>query len=252
MIFINGKIQNTINIDSTVFFGRGVFETIDVREKPILLEKHIERLNNGSDNLFLNIRVKKEEVEEFIKKYNVKNCVLKITITEKNLIYSLRDNPYSEEEYLKGFKVGISKVLRNSTSRLTYIKSTCYIENIIEKERALEKELNEVIFLNEKGFLTEGCTCNLFFIKNKLLYTPSVSCGLLNGIIRKWIIDNFEVQEGEFLIEDLLQSDEIFLTNSLMGIMQVKEFFNKKFNKNENTLKLMKKYKDFIMEDKND
>lgn len=252
MIFINGNIQNTIDIDSTLFFGRGVFETINVREKPILLEKHIDRLNNSSKKLSLQIKVSEEEVKEFIKKHNIKNCVLKITVTEKSLIYSIRENQYNKEEYFRGFKVGISKVLRNSTSRLTYIKSTCYIENIIEKEKALEEGLNEVIFLNEKGFITEGCTCNLFFIKDKVVYTPTISCGLLDGIIRQWIIDNFEVQEGEFLVEDLLQSDEIFLTNSLMGIMHVKEFLNKQFNKTENTLKLMKKYKEFILEDKND
>ena len=65
----------------------------------------------------------------------------------------------------------VSKVRRNSTSRLCYIKSTCYIENLIEKEEAKKKGFDDVIFLNENGYITETSCANIFIVKNNEIYT---------------------------------------------------------------------------------
>lgn len=75
--------------------------------------------------------------------------------------------------------------------------------------------------------VTESSKCNIFFVKNDTLYTPEISCGLLPGIIRAWIIKStnrygLKCIEGDFNIDDLLYSDEVFVCNSAMGIMHVK------------------------------
>ena len=86
-----------IKLDNGVFFGAGVFETILILEKPIFLDFHIKRLNLGIVNLGLGEEVEKEEIEDIITKY--KNCVLKIVVTEKNLIIETRKNNYTDEDY---------------------------------------------------------------------------------------------------------------------------------------------------------
>ena len=169
--------NDNISIDSGVFFGRGVFETILVREIPIFLEEHINRLNKSIIQLELGELIAIEDVIHFINQHNIKNKALKITVTEKNLIYSVREIKYKDNDYEKGFKVGISKVLRNSTSRIVAFKTLNYLENIIEYEVCQRKELNESIFFNEQGNLCEGCTTNIFIIKDKIIYTPSIKCG---------------------------------------------------------------------------
>ena len=73
-------------------------------------------------------------------------------------------------------------------------------------------------------FLVEGSRSNLFFVKEKTLCTPSVRCGLLNGITRQKVIalakkKRICVRMGEFRLKDLLASDEAFLTSSLMEVM---------------------------------
>ena len=53
------------------------------------------------------------------------------------------------------------------------------------------------------GFISEGAVSNIFFIKNGIIFTPKIKCGLLPGIVRDFIIQNslsigFKMQEGEF------------------------------------------------------
>lgn len=115
----------------------------------------------------------------------------------------------------------VSEVRRNSTSKMTKIKWNGYIENIIEKKEAIKNGYNDALFLNEKGFVTETSCANIFLIKNGVLLTPKIEDGLLGGIIREWIVSNFNVIEKSITLDELYHSDEVFITNSLMGVIKV-------------------------------
>ncbi|MFD3158302.1 aminotransferase class IV [Haloimpatiens sp. FM7330] len=228
MVIVNGEKENKVFIDDSFYFGRGIFETIMIFEKPLFLKEHINRINEGAKSLGIKNRIEEKYLLEEIKKNNINNCVLKVVLTDKNIVLTTRKNTYTKEMYDKGFNVTISDVKRNSTSILSYIKSVNYIENILEKNKAKQQCLDEVIFLNEKDILCEGSCSNLFFVKQGQIFTPKIECGLLNGTIRKWIIDNFNVIEGEFHLQDLLNADEVFFTNSVMGIMKINSIQNGK------------------------
>lgn len=232
-------------IDSGLFFGRGVFETILVNANAIFLKEHIDRLNKSILALNLGEEISYEEVYNFIKNNDIKNKALKITVTEKNIIYTLREIKYKNEDYENGFNIRFSEVLRNSTSRIVNFKTLNYLENIIEYEICQKEGFNETIFLNEKGFVAEGCTTNVFIIKDNKIFTPKISCGLLPGIIRGWVISNFEVIEKEITKEELLNSDEIFLTNSLVGIIGVSKLDDIKFDISYSR-EIREKYEDVI------
>ena len=222
--------SDNVKLDTGLFFGRGVFETILVKENPVFLNDHIERLNKSIKALSLGLPINIEDVENFIRKKNIQNKALKITVTDKNVVYSIRDIKYKNKDYINGFKVRVSKVLRNSTSRIGIFKTLNYLENIIEYELCQSSGFNESIFFNEQGFLCEGCTSNIFIIKDKKIYTPSIECGLLPGIVRQWIVKNFDVIEAKITKDELLNSDEVFLTNSLVGVIKVTNIENKLFN----------------------
>ena len=96
--------NDTINIDSGIFFGRGVFETILVKNTPVFLKEHIKRLNNAILKFNLGELISIEDVAFFINKYNIKNKTLKIVVTEKSLIYSTREIKYKASDYKEGFK----------------------------------------------------------------------------------------------------------------------------------------------------
>ena len=224
--------QGEAILDEGIFFGKGVFETILFLEKPIFLKEHIGRLKNGMKELGLE-ELEEEMLLDYISLNFIKNKAVKILVTPQNIIITEREIPYIEEDYIQGSSLKLSKVRRNSTSMLCYIKSTNYIENMIEKNKAKEDGFKDVLFLNENGYLSETSCANIFIVKNDKIYTPKVSCGLLNGIIRMWVIENFPVIEKELRLDDLKNADEVFITNSLMGIMKVKKFEDIEYNNNK-------------------
>lgn len=64
--------KDKITIDSGYFFARGVFETILVKDKPIFLDEHINRLNNGINTLQIGELVEVEDINNIIKDFNIK------------------------------------------------------------------------------------------------------------------------------------------------------------------------------------
>lgn len=226
--------ENKIFIDEGLFFGKGVFETIHWKDRPILLDEHLERLKKSMVEINL-LPLEEKELREYLSKLNIENKAVKITVTPLNIIISEREINYKEEDYNKGMKLTISKVRRNSTSRLCYIKSTCYIENLIEKENAKKLGYDDVIFLNENRYVTETSCANIFIVKNKEIFTPKLEDGLLGGIIRAEIIKEFKVNEKSITIEDLMQSEEVIITNSLMGAMSIREIDRIKYSNDEFT-----------------
>ena len=182
--------EDKIVIDEGLFFGRGVFETILWKDRPVFLNEHLERLKKSMEEIGL-LPLEEKILREYLDKLDIKDKGLKITVTPLNIIITQREIPYKEKDYNRGMTLTISKVRRNSTSRLCYIKSTCYIENLIEKENAKKIGYDDVIFLNEKGYVTETSCANIFIVKNKEIFTPKINDGLLDGIIRRKIVENF-------------------------------------------------------------
>ncbi len=224
MLIINGKIseEETIVADRGYYFGYGVFETILVKNnKPVLLDKHLSRLNNSMKLIGINNLVSKEEVLSALNSIIESEYALKINVSEKNKIFSTRQIPYKKEDYIKGFKLKISSITRNPQSHITYIKSMNYLDNMIEREQAIKEGFQEVVFLNNKGAVSECSTSNIFFIKEGKIRTPHIKTGLLNGIVRQWVLHNYQVEEGSFTLRDILEAEGVFLTNSLIGIMKV-------------------------------
>lgn len=248
MIILNGELVDNekILLDSGFYFGRGLFETIYVGQKPAFLREHLDRINEGLKAIGIDKSIDREEVIKAASQLKCKNNVLKLVVTEKNTIFTSRKNNYTDESYEMGFKVKISEIKRNEYSSLTYLKSMNYLENILEHEKCIKEGYNEVVFFNTKDDLAEGSVSNVFFIKNNCIYTPKVECGLLNGTIRKYIISKYDVIEGNFKKQDLLNADAIFLTNSIMGIMKVSEFSKVKFKDNIIIKNIYEDYKSCI------
>ncbi|MEI3369103.1 MAG: aminotransferase class IV [Clostridium sp.] len=237
--------KDYVKLDGGFYFAQGVFETILIKKEAIFLEEHINRLNKSIDIMNLGEHIDTKFIKNFIKEEKLKNIVLKIVVTEKNIVFSTRKIKYSKEDYKNGFNLKLSSVLRNPTSNMTYIKSLSYNENLYEYNKANKEGFNEVVFLNIYGNIAEGATSNIFIIKDKKIYTPMISDGILPGVVRNWVIENFEVCEKHLNKKDLYSADEVFITNSVLGIMKVVQFEEKKYNTNV-VQKIRSEYEQFI------
>ena len=106
------------------------------------------------------------------------------------------------------------------------IKSLNFLNNVLAKIEAKKQGAYEAIMLNENAFLAEGTISNIFFYKGGSLCTPSIDCGILDGITRGIVTDlarqeGLSVQEGMFTKNDLYAAEEVFLTNTTMEVMPV-------------------------------
>ena len=239
-----------IELDEGYSFGLGLFETILLyNEKPIFLDEHLARINKSITDLELKIeKLKKNEVFQYLN--NNKNTleyeVLKIVLSEKNRIFLKREYTYTEKDYQKGFSLNISKVRRNESSIFTFHKTLNYGDNILEKRKSKKMGYDEPIFFNSKNQITEGATSNIFVVVGDKIYTPKLSCGLLNGIVRQYIVSNYDIIESEIDLEFLNNADEIFLTNSLFGIMPVNNLEKKVFKSQKISKEIFNYYKKYI------
>ncbi|WP_294344869.1 aminotransferase class IV [uncultured Clostridium sp.] len=212
-----------MKLDEGYMFGIGAFETIFIKDsKAIFIEEHLKRLKDSLEILGIKNEIAKSDVLLYINDRKIENGILKIMASKDNTILSFRDNKYTKEDYIRGFKLCVSDVLRNETSKLTYIKSFNYGDNILEKQAAKSKGYDEPIFLNTKGYISEGATTNIFFIKDNEIYTPRIENGLLNGIIRQKILEKYKVKEVDIRYDEIGQYDEVFITNSVLSVMPVK------------------------------
>lgn len=81
---------------------------------------------------------------------------------------------------------------------------------------------DEVLFLNQEGELTEGSRTNLFIRRDGRLLTPPVSCGLLDGTLRRELLETLGpagIAEAVLRIEDLEAAEAVFLGNSVRGLI---------------------------------
>ncbi len=223
MVIINGVQSESgeILLDTGYLFGRGVFETILVKSEPIFLKQHCERLEHGLEVLGISNPVTACDIAEQVKQHGIHDCVLKVVVTERNIVLTTRPVSYELEDYQRGFKLTVSSLRRNPFSHVTYLKSLNYTDNLLEKERAKASGFDEVVFRNTQGDVAEASMSNLFFARDGRLFTPAMACGILAGTVRAWVLDNFTVAEGAYPLDALMEADEVFLTNSVMGAMRV-------------------------------
>ena len=239
-----------IELDQGYQFGLGAFETIALEHgKPVFLKRHLNRLAKAADFLKLDSLESRGITCEGVLDYltgiteeEKQHGALKVMISEKNVVYQVRGNHYREEQYRQGFVMDFSEIRRNETSPLVGYKTMNYGDCILEKRAAAEAGMDERIFLNTCEEISEGTISNIFFVKGGKLETPAMGCGLLPGIIREYLCETEEAEETVIYQEMLNHYEECFVTNSLMGIMPVKQLGDRTFTQFSRTLDLREKY----------
>jgi para-aminobenzoate synthetase/4-amino-4-deoxychorismate lyase len=78
---------------------------------------------------------------------------------------------------------------------------------------------DEVLFMNERGEITEGSRTNIFAQIDGALVTPPVACGLLDGCLRRELVDEGRCKEAILTPGDLQRADALYIGNSLRGLI---------------------------------
>jgi branched-subunit amino acid aminotransferase/4-amino-4-deoxychorismate lyase len=101
------------------------------------------------------------------------------------------------------------------------LKTANYWFNAAALTRARSSGFDEALLFNDFAELVSACCANVFVVRDDRIATPPRSSGARQGVIREWVIARRKVEERRLRREDVVNADEIFLTNSWLGIMPV-------------------------------
>jgi branched-chain amino acid aminotransferase len=251
-VYLNGKIVPSKEAVVSVFdhgflYGDGIYETIRVYDGVIFkLDEHLHRLFRSASLIGLTIPLGidplKVSLYETLIANKFRNAYIRLTISRGRgaigldpdlctgptiviIVQELKE--YPEIFYKKGIPLIIAETRRNLKEAIDpRIKSLNFLNNILAKVEAKKKGVYEALMLNAYGKLTEGTISNIFFYRDGVIYTPSIDCGILDGITRGLIIDlakkeDLKVKEGKFRRKELYTAEEVFITNTTMEVMPV-------------------------------
>ncbi len=88
-------------------------------------------------------------------------------------------------------------------------------------QHARRHQLADVLFLNEKDEITQGCISNLFAVIDGQWVTPALNCGLLNGVLRRQLLETMPIEEHILKVSDLRHADALYIGNALRGLHRV-------------------------------
>ena len=255
----NGKLfvetENIFTVNNRAFkYGDAIFETIRVLDgKLCFLSDHFERLKKGMDFLqFKNCEITFEtlitQIEDLVVKNNIKKGGrVRLTVFREaegfytpfneKCGYVIEAKPIEQNHYSlneDGLVIDIYNLHRRSTSKLSNIKTTNDIPQILAGLYALENNLDDCIVLNKHNRIVETTNSNIFLYKKNNIYTPSLDEGCMDGVMRKQILKIAEklkinIFEGMLNANVLQQTDEVFLTNVVRGVQWVRTFKEKTY-----------------------
>lgn len=250
MIYLNGELlpEKEAHISPTdrgFLLGDGLFETMRVHQGRIFqLEAHLARLHAGAAALQIPVPKSSEEIRTALSATLAANDLahadasLRLTLTRgtgprgvlplksPTPTLMITATPMSQQA-TPPVNTIIASAPRNQHSPLTQIKSLNFLEFILARQEAEQKNANEALLLNTNGHLTEATTANLFIVQNEKVYTPPLTDGVLPGITRALILQLAKSKhilsaEASLTPEALYSAQEAFLTNSLIGIRAIR------------------------------
>ena len=241
VVFYNGEFiledDISISINSRAFnYGDGFFETVKILDsKPFNFSFHFNRIKLALTVLRLNHNYTKsffqEKIAHLLKVNNIINGSVKIHVSrigsgryfpESNnselFISSSAGSPYQINSaislcfYDQEYKVSGSLSKLKSSNSLIYILPAIY---------AYEHNFDNAILLNTSDNVLEVTNANIFLLKNDRLYTPPITDGCVDGTMRRWVNSKLDVIEKSVLRNEILDADEVFITNALDGVISV-------------------------------
>lgn len=233
-------------VNRASLFGDGVFETmVYIHGKIRFGKEHQERLNLGLETLKINhSSLNVQKLEFFINK----------SVTEKDVL-RVRWNVYRAGlgKYLPQNHQSLNLLLLEVPSPSTKIKKKSYISRnitlpsspwshcktlngltyVMANMEREEKKMDEVILLSQEGFIAEAGIANIFWIKDGVYYTPSLSCNCIAGVSRRKIIETLKnkglsLEEGKYKPSEIFGADQIF-TSNVSGISHIAQLEEKHF-----------------------
>jgi branched-chain amino acid aminotransferase len=261
----NGTIisseKEIIRADNRGFrYGDGLFETMKMINGVIpLAELHFQRLMDGARLLefeippFLTAEFLAKQILDLagINNHQDKARVRLMIFRGEGGLYdaanttnyliqtwSLADVTELNET---GLVIDLYPDARIACDRFSNLKSNNYLPYLMGAMFVKRHQLDDCVLLNAGGNICDATIANVFLIKGGMVSTPALTEGCVAGVMRRFLINSlagtpYQVMEKSIAEPDLLEAEEVFLTNAVFGIRWVSRFRNSTFHNRETAI----------------
>ena len=258
---INNEIisssQVKLSITNRAFlYGDGFFETIKIFSSKVFnFSNHYSRIINSAKMLDLDFNVSVSELEKsvnaIIRKNNIIDGSIRITIfrdsdgkyfpdDNKSSYYIYTFNDTQDCFFLNSnhpLSLGIYEDNYKPLSALSTIKSLNSLLYVMASKYAKKNDFDDVLLLNSNKNIIESANSNIFLCYGDVIYTPPISDGCVDGSMRRLIItllkDKFTLSTKTITYSDVVECEELFLSNAISGVRWVGSFGDKEFVKKD-------------------
>ncbi len=198
------------------FTSNGAFTSLPVYRIPLWLDFHLERLNETLAALGILRVISAEAILHQLAAQNIQDLAVRIEATADSVNLVTRSLPVIPTA---GYRLMCAPhPVAAPFANWKVLDRTAYAQ---VKETAVATGFHDALLLDQSGEVLETAVANIFIISDQHLVTAPLHGQVLPGIVRRFILKQFDVEVRPFDLAELLAAEEVFITNSLIGIQPV-------------------------------
>ncbi|WP_253724372.1 aminodeoxychorismate lyase [Sporosarcina sp. HYO08] len=230
--------------DHGFLYGIGFFETFRTYDGHVLLlDKHLERLKFALSEFNISLPYEADDFFQAIRTLNERaggtDGYFRLNVSGGVHDIGLAPTVYAEPNVIL-FRKELGPTVRGAEKKAVWLKtfrnrpesavrhkSHNFLNNVRGRLELPSLKEWEGLFLTAEGHVAEGVTSNVFWLKDDVLYTPTIGTGILPGTTRTLVLTlakemGIECQEGYFTKEAVEHADELFVTNAIQELVPMK------------------------------
>ncbi|SDL94714.1 branched-chain amino acid aminotransferase [Daejeonella rubra] len=259
-INFNGNIlpsdQQIFSVNNRGFrYGDGLFESMRYMNGVLKFpDLHIDRVQKGmkvlklDNSSYIDSWFLREKVDELARRNKTgPDARFRLTVfrdteglyspVSNKMAYVLESQKMEDNQYTfnkKGLIIDVYDELTKPVNILANLKTCNSLVYVLAGIFKNQNALDEVMILNQHGFLCESMSSNVFVVYDRKLYTPSLNEGCIGGVMRQVVMrlakeNGIELIEAQVNPDILNEADEVFITNAARGIQWVMGYNNKRY-----------------------
>ena len=246
LFWVDGVATDVVPVSDRAFqYGDGLFETMRRADNRIpLLHLHWQRLTRSCQRLQLpfsenDTRRQLQRFIEFCRTQKRSEGIIKLTVTRGSggrgyssmgcagrLVFAWFPAPSLPDANCdNSVEVMFCQTALGHSPALAGLKHLNRLEQVLARREVDACGYGEGLLLDSHGFVIEGTTSNLFLVESGTVVTPNLNLCGVEGVFRQWLLQECStVGVAEIMTitrERLLLADEVFLGNSVMGVIPV-------------------------------
>jgi branched-subunit amino acid aminotransferase/4-amino-4-deoxychorismate lyase len=238
---VSGNEAKISVFDNALLYAEGLFETfLACDDRVLFLDEHLDRLYWGARVIGLTPPVNRDKLARWMKTtaaaHPARIKKLRVTITsgesskwvgtqgKPQVILSAAPHTMPSDP----FRLEVSDFRVDQDSEFRRIKTISYAIHAVALKRAHQDGFDDALLINQRGQVAEITSANIFWRRGRTVYTPPLSAGCLEGVIRYVLLNDAKkhgvrIVERAEPLEHMITAEEMFISSSLKLVLGVSE-----------------------------